>query len=169
MSSPDAGAARSGPSPLPRAARGFQGRRAGLVTRLVAASIDALVTFLILAGAYAGWAALLFMIDPRGFRMPSGSLFASALLGLVVLVVYLTLSWWSSGRSYGCLVMGLRVVDGGGASPAFVRALLRAMLCGLFPIGLLWVGINRRNRSVQDIILGTSVIYDWQTGEPRVG
>ena len=29
-------------------------------------------------------------------------------------------------------------------------------------IGLLWVALSRENRSVQDLVLRTSVVYDWQ-------
>jgi uncharacterized RDD family membrane protein YckC len=31
----------------------------------------------------------------------------------------------------------------------------------LFPAGLLWVLASRRNASVQDLIVGTAVVYDW--------
>jgi hypothetical protein len=48
-----------------------------------------------------------------------------------------------------------------------VTALLRAALNVVFPLGLAWVAISRQNRSVQDVALGTSVIYDW-TVRPRV-
>ena len=43
----------------------------------------------------------------------------------------------------------------------FVRAVVRAVLCALFPLLLVWVAVNRHNRSVQDLVVGTSVIYDW--------
>jgi uncharacterized RDD family membrane protein YckC len=43
-----------------------------------------------------------------------------------------------------------------------VVALLRALACVLFPLGLLWVAFSRDLRSVQDIVLRTSVVYDWQ-------
>jgi hypothetical protein len=33
------------------------------------------------------------------------------------------------------------------------------VLCTLFPIGLLWVLVSRENRSVQDLMLRTSVVY----------
>ena len=57
--------------------------------------------------------------------------------------------------------MGLRVVDRHGHHPALVLAGLRALACVVFPIGIVWVAVNRRNRSVQDLLLRTSVIYDW--------
>jgi uncharacterized RDD family membrane protein YckC len=155
-----------GLSPLPREARAYQGRRAGIVTRLVAAVIDAGVVGLVLLGAYAGLAVLLFLLDPRSFTMPEARIVISLAAGLVVLVVYLTLGWWVSGRTYGCLVMGLRVVSHRGGRMRLVGAFVRALFCGFFPIGLLWVAVSPTNRSLQDEVLRTSVVYDWQ---PRNG
>lgn len=151
-----------GVSPLPREARPYQGQRAGLVTRLVAAVIDGVVVMLVLLAGYLGWAGLLFLVDPRGFGFPDASLFMSLAAGFVVVVVYLGGAWWISGRSYGCLVMGLRVVSFRGERMQFVGAFVRAVLCAVFPIGLLWVAVSRENRSAQDLFLRTSVIYDWQ-------
>jgi uncharacterized RDD family membrane protein YckC len=151
-----------GVSPLPREARPYQGQRAGLVTRLVAAVIDAVVVALVLLAGYAGWAGLLFLVDPRGFSFPDTSLFKSLAAGFVVVVVYLTAAWWISGRSYGCLVMGLRVVSFRGERLRLAGALVRALLCAVVPVGLLWVAVSRENRSAQDVLLRTSVVYDWQ-------
>jgi hypothetical protein len=44
----------------------------------------------------------------------------------------------------------------------FAGALVRALLCALVPVGLLWVAVSRENRSAQDVLLRTSVVYDWQ-------
>jgi hypothetical protein len=35
------------------------------------------------------------------------------------------------------------------------------VLCVVFPIGLLWVAVSQDNRSAQDILLRTTVVYDW--------
>ena len=149
-------------SPVPREARPYQGQRAGLVTRMVAAIIDGIVVMLVLLVGYAAFAVLLFLIDPRNFSFPETRLVFSLAAGFLVLVVYLTIAWWVSGRSYGCLVMGLRVVGYRGENLRLVGALVRALFCAVFPIGLLWVAASRENRSVQDTLLRTSVIYDWQ-------
>lgn len=149
-------------SPLPPEARPYQGHRAGLVTRLVAATIDALLVGLVLLLGYAGLATVRFLIDPRSFSFPEPGLFFSLTAALTVLVVYLTVSWWITGRTYGCHVMGLRVVSHNGSNMRFLGALVRAWFCAFFPIGLLWAAVNRENRSVQDIVLRTSVLYDWQ-------
>jgi hypothetical protein len=40
------------------------------------------------------------------------------------------------------------------------------VLCVLFPILLFWVVLSRENRSVQDVLLRTSVVYDWSVHPP---
>ncbi len=39
------------------------------------------------------------------------------------------------------------------------------MTCVLFPLGLFWSAISRRNASLQDLLVRTSVIYDWHERE----
>lgn len=151
-----------GVSPLPREARPYQGQRAGLVTRFVAAVIDGVVVGLVLLVGYAGLVAFMFMLDPRNFTFPDFKLVLSLASAFLVLVVYFTVSWRISGRTYGCLVMGLRVVGFRGRNMSLMAALVRALFCVFFPIGLLWVAASPDNRSVQDVLLRTSVIYDWQ-------
>ena len=41
-------------------------------------------------------------------------------------------------------------------------ALLRAVMYTFFAVGLVWCAVSPRRRSVQDILVGTSVIYDWR-------
>jgi uncharacterized RDD family membrane protein YckC len=57
--------------------------------------------------------------------------------------------------------MGLEVVNRRGARLGPVRALLRAVFYTSFPVGLLWVAVDSRRRSAQDIVLRTRVIYAW--------
>jgi uncharacterized RDD family membrane protein YckC len=63
--------------------------------------------------------------------------------------------------------MGLRVVGRHGHRLRVLVALARAAFCVVFPVGLLWCAINPGSRSVQDIILRTSVVYDWMPHTPR--
>ncbi len=157
-----------GISPVPREARPYQGRRAGLVTRIVAAAIDGIVVGFALLVGYLALAGFLFLVNPRGFTFPEVGLVFSMASAFVVLVVYLSVSWWISGRSYGCLVMGLRVLSHRREHLGAGWALVRALFCAVFPIGLLWVAASRENRSLQDVLLRTSVVYDWQPrSEPR--
>ena len=149
-------------SAVPREARPYQGLRSGVVTRAAAGAIDGLIVCAILTVCYAGVAGFLFLISPRNFSFPDWGWLFTLTCAFVVLVAYLSLSWWSSGRTYGCLVMGLRVVDGNGSALGLGKALLRAVLCGLIPLGLIWCAVNRRSSSLQDLLVGTVVVYDWQ-------
>jgi uncharacterized RDD family membrane protein YckC len=36
----------------------------------------------------------------------------------------------------------------------------------VFPLGLFWSAVSKRNASVHDLIFRTSVIYDWQARVP---
>jgi hypothetical protein len=57
--------------------------------------------------------------------------------------------------------MGLRVVDRRGRHPGLLVAAARAVLYVVFPIGLLWCAVSRSRRSLQDLLLLSTVIYDW--------
>lgn len=151
-----------GVSPVPREARPYQGRRAGVVTRLVAAVIDGLCVGAALLAAYLGLSGVLLLLDPRDFSFPSFHLLFSLTAVFCVSLLYLTLAWWLAGRSYGDLVMGLRVLNPWGEPLRLYGAFVRALFCLVFPVGLLWVAVSRDNRSVQDLVLRTSVVYDWQ-------
>ena len=149
-------------SPVPRDARPYQGQPAGVVTRLVAAVLDALVVGIVLLGGYFGLAGLIFLVHPRGFSFPELGLFFSLTSAFAVAFVYLTVFWTLSGRTYGYLVMGLRVVGVNGRRLGLAGAAARAFLVLLLPIGVFWVPVGRGNRSLQDLAVRTHVIYDWQ-------
>jgi len=152
--------------PIPQEAREFQGQRAGLVSRAVAASIDLGVVVLMLLVGYLVVVVALFLLPPRGLQLPVPPLWLDLVAAHVVLTLYLSVSWHRGGRTYGDLVMGLRVVNRRTRDPGLVTALLRGALSVVFPLGLAWVALSRQNRSIQDVVLGTSVIYDW-TLRPR--
>ena len=152
----------SGISPVPREARPYQGETAGLVTRFIANTIDALGVGAGLVVGYVGFNGFRFLVNPRGFEFTGSSVILSVTAAAVVLVVYLTVAWSTTGRTYGDHVMGLRVIDRRGQRVRAPTALVRAVTCIVFPIGLLWCAGSRSRRSLQDELLRTSVIYDWR-------
>ncbi len=157
------------PSAVPPAARAYQGRRAGVVSRLIANVVDLLVVIGILAAIYGITVGIAFLLHPRSFHLPAGLGWSIPVIGFVIAVPYLTLTWHATGRSYGDALLGLRVVSRNGGRMRFAVALLRAVVCVLFPIGFFWVAVSRANRSVQDILLRTSVVYDWKlTADPAL-
>jgi uncharacterized RDD family membrane protein YckC len=157
-----------GVSPVPREARPFQGQPAGVVTRLVAAVLDGVIVGFVLLIGYFGVAGLVFLVDPRSFHFPHAGLILSMTAALAVAFCYLTGAWTLGGRTYGYLVMGLRVLGPGGRHLRLPGAAARAALVILLPIGVLWVPVSRGNRSLQDLALRTKVVYDWQPRGARL-
>src|SRR6478752_948929 len=92
-------------SAIPREARALQGRRAGVVTRALAAGVDAALVAVTLLALYLGYAGLLFLLDPRTFSFPDTQLFRSMLMAAGLMFLYLTAAWAVSGRTYGNLLM----------------------------------------------------------------
>lgn len=157
---------------IPQEARPYQGQRAGIVTRVVANAVDLLVVIAILAAIYAGWVAFLFLLRGESFTFPTPSFALAYLVGTMILGVYFIASWSTTGRTYGDHLLGLRVVNYQGGRVHLVGAFLRSIACVIFPIGLFWCAISKENRSLQDLVLRTSVIYDWEirpSGRPRRG
>jgi uncharacterized RDD family membrane protein YckC len=151
-----------GLSPIPREARPFQGQPAGLVSRCLANIVDALVVGAALVGGYVTVNGVLFVLDPQNFAFTDPSLAWIAVWALWTTVVYFAGAWMSTGRTYGAHVMGLRVVGRRGGRIHPVVALARALFCVFFPIGLLWCVVSPNWRSLQDVGLRTSVVYDWR-------
>ena len=153
-------------SAIPKEARAYQGQSAGVVSRVVANTIDAAVIGAIVGAIYLGFVSVKFLLDPLSFTWPDGHLLASLTATLGMAVFYLFMCWWLLGRSYGDHVMGLRVVGRRGRRLGPLRSLMRAGFCVFFPIGLFWCVISPERRSVQDVVLWTRVVYDWM---PRPG
>ena len=148
--------------PVPREARPYQGHRAGLATRVAAGAIDLGIVVIALGALYLGLTAFIFLFDPRNFSAPAPSPGLVYAVGCMLLTLYLAVSWRANGRTYGNHVMGLRVVNREGRRLRPLAAVVRAVLYVMFPIGLLWVLVSGQNRSLQDLVLRTSVIYDWE-------
>lgn len=148
-------------SPVPKEARPYQGETAGIVTRSVANTIDAIVVWAMVAACYLGLVVVKFLLDPRSFTWPDANFLLGLTFTLVLSVAYLWLSWWLLGRSYGKHVMGIRVAGRRGRKLGPVRALARAAFCVFFPIGFFWCAISPRRHSIQDIAVYSAVTYDW--------
>ncbi|MEV5651307.1 RDD family protein [Nocardia sp. NPDC052254] len=137
-------------------------RPAGIVTRSIASGVDVAVVLMIMAAIYVSLAFARLMFSPQDFTWPDAGAVMSTSIFLVVSVLYLTACWAVSGRTVGAVMMGLRLVTRDGELVGWPRALLRAVLCVMFAVGLFWVVIDANRYSLQDIVLRTTVVYDWQ-------
>jgi uncharacterized RDD family membrane protein YckC len=134
-------------------------RAAGIVTRGLAAVIDLVVVLLIMSALYIGLILVKLVYSPVAFSLPALNVVFSTLVTFAVAVVYLTGCWAVSGCTVGAVMMGLRVVGRHSHRMRPLVALLRAVSCVVFPIGLVWVAIDRQRRSLQDIVFRSRVVY----------
>jgi uncharacterized RDD family membrane protein YckC len=142
-------------------ARALQGHRAGFASRLVADLVDLGVAWLLGLAALLAAGVIRYLLTGPPLRLPVLPNWLDASAGAAIAVGYLTFSWAATGRSVGKQIAGLRVVDRVGRRLSLRRSFCRAVLYVLFPAGLLWVLASRRNASVQDLVVGTAVVYDW--------
>jgi uncharacterized RDD family membrane protein YckC len=142
--------------------RVMQGQNAGFVTRLTANVVDGLLLTVTWVGLLLFIGLVRFVAHPlRGFELPAPPTWVSGLTLCVLAILYFTVTWGGSGRSIGKRMAGLRVTGPGSQPLGGGRAFLRATLCVVFPIGFLWLLVSARSQSLYDIVLSTSVVYDW--------
>lgn len=134
-------------------------RTAGIVSRGVAAVIDLCVVTVLLAFLYVGLLLVRLALHPGSFRFPALDLVFSTAVAFGTAIMYLTGCWAVSGCTAGAVVMGLQVLSRRGTRVRPVVALLRAVAYVVFPVGLAWVAVDRQRRSLQDIVLGSRVVY----------
>ena len=81
-------------------------------------------------------------------------------------------SWAASGKTPGMALLGLRVVnrDGSDLDPwrGFVRAPALGVTMLTFGLGFVGVVVGRENRGLQDVIVGSVVVYDWDARAARL-
>jgi uncharacterized RDD family membrane protein YckC len=134
--------------------------RAGVVTRTLAAAADVLVVVLLTAGVYLAVVAARFVWFPLAFTWPRPTTAVTVVVAGLIATVYLTVAWATTGRTYGAGLLGVRVLGRRSGRLGWARATLRALACVFFPVGLLWCAISPTRRSVQDLLLGSVVIYE---------
>lgn len=152
---------------VPKDARAYQGHRAGFFSRIVASVIDLLSVIVIVVLFNLSAAFIRMLIEHvQGVNIPK--LGWSVAIGTFLIWLLWTYAWATTGRSLGMRIMGLRIINSSGDRVRLPIAALRSIFCIVFPLGLLWVIVSPANRSVQDVVLRTSVIYDWVVGLPRI-
>src|SRR5688500_14279948 len=139
---------------------GLPTTHAGVVTRLLAAGVDVVAVVLLTVVLDLTAAGVRFVWSPVNFRWPRPETEIAVVVLLGVAVLYLTVAWATTGRTYGGRLLGLRVLSGRGELLGWTRSFLRAVTSVLWPVGLLWSGISRTRSSLQDLVFRTVVVYD---------
>jgi len=148
--------------------REAQGQRAGFVSQAIAAGLDAALIFALDFVALAAFGFLRFLVTDKDYEMPQPGPALNAVIVFVIGVALLWSAWSGSGRAPGMSVLGLRVVGRNGGRLSSGRAFWRAVLAvPTLGLGVLWVLVSKRNRSLYDIICGSAVMYDWRASLPE--
>jgi uncharacterized RDD family membrane protein YckC len=143
--------------------RDAQGQRAGFVSQALGSILDAMVIFAIDFAALVVVGFVRFLVNGDDFTVPQAGPGGNATLFVVIGVLLLWSSWSGSGRAPGMAVMGLRVVGKGGGQLSSRRAFWRAVLAVLtLGLGVILVAFSKRNRSLYDMVFGSSVVYAWR-------
>ena len=146
-----------------------QGRYAGIVSRSVAISADAVVLAVLSIGSLFVLQAIGAMVEGK----PFGDVTLPSELGVVVVVfqsaAYFTVAWAVFGRTAGEALFGLRTIrrTGGpvGWGRAFVRFLVSPLALSVCGLGFAWMLVDRRRRTWPDLVAGTVVVYDWRRAD----
>ncbi|MFI6558719.1 RDD family protein [Streptomyces sp. NPDC050534] len=136
-----------------------QGGTAGVVSRCLAAVVDAIVVACIGLAGQLAFGGLRLIVTGPPFHMPDLSLWLTGVLGWAIAVLYLGTAWATTGGTLGDWLLGLRVTCRTGRLLGITRALLRAVLCVALPVGLFWIPFSRRHASVQDVAVASAVHY----------
>lgn len=136
---------------------------AGLASRLLAATLDAVIELVILFGALFAF----FGLSELGVDLSGGAVALLYLLVFMLIFVYPTAfeTLWR-GRTPGKAALGLRVVTVEGAPVRFRHAAIRAIL-GLLDkfllyglVGVISLLLTRRNQRLGDLVAGTIVLRE---------
>jgi uncharacterized RDD family membrane protein YckC len=144
------------------------GGYAGIVSRGVAFSIDAIIALLICTVGFQLVIAALAAVGAATMWNGDGSAALGYVLALpVVFGIYCIGFWTLLGRTPGMMLLGLRVVTIDRARPGTRRSIIRALgywVSAIALVGFAWIAVDRRSQGFHDKLAGTFVVYDWGGG-----
>ena len=133
---------------------------AGVVSRTVAYIVDALIVSIVSVGTATGMGLIASVVGSDA-RELARTLTTAYLVALpAVFALYCTVFWGLTGRTPGMALSGVRVVNMSQRRVRWIAALARGILLAYFPIGSLWMLVDRRHRAIHDLIARTLVIRE---------
>jgi uncharacterized RDD family membrane protein YckC len=148
------------------------GHYAGPVTRALAYIVDVSIAVIVFEVTVAVCVYLVDLVTHADVQTQDVPTWLAALVFGGWLFVYFGGSWAASGKTAGMALVGVRVVSGDGTPLERWRGLLRAPALGLslmtFGIGLVGIVVGRRHRGLQDVLVGSVVVYDWDARSARL-
>jgi uncharacterized RDD family membrane protein YckC len=150
----------------------YSGQLAGAASRLLAFLVDAILVFLLFAGAVAvvSFLASLFVGHKIAATSGGGLWHIIALIGFAL--VYQWVGLVIAGRSVGKLLSGLRVTAPDGTAVGPIAALRRVVVYPfsfILGLGLIGIVIGRQHRALHDVAAPSRVRYDWGDHQADIG
>ncbi len=145
-------------------AEAWQGKPAGMISRLVAFLIDVATVQLLFALSQQVVTVIWETITGHTWDLADHRAWSVSIL-LVFVYLYFVLPLAASGRTFGKAVVGLKVERAGGAPldrrHAFLRVLVMPLSFILLGLGLAIGVIRKDRRTLHDLIASTDEIYAW--------
>jgi uncharacterized RDD family membrane protein YckC len=149
----------------------LQGHYAGVVTRFAAFVIDVFTVALLFALAAQVLDYVVSAVFDTDFAVKDSSILAGVLLALWTFA-YFAYPLAVSGRTFGMMVLGLKVVRTDGheisAQRAIVRVVVMPLSLALFWLTSLLILIKRDRRAIHDLVADTVVVYAWDARSAKL-
>lgn len=148
---------------------------AGLGRRFFAHLLDAIVILVVYIVVGSSIAAQTGGMTESGFEMQGGpALLAMAVTFLVALFYFAILESTRSGKTFGKMLLGIRVADADGGKAGFGQALMRNLLrlvdgMVLYLVGVIFVLTSQRRQRLGDRIAHTVVLRGHAPTKPDDG
>lgn len=141
------------------------GRYGGPLTRLLAVVIDSAVVSFGFTLVVAAFVFVMRLVAPD-YEVPQSTGIVYGISLLVFSFFYLWVSLTIFGKTFGKMVVGLRVVSSDGhatmrSRQTFVRVITYPLSFLVFGLGLLGVVFNPQRQAWHDRFAKTAVVYDW--------
>jgi uncharacterized RDD family membrane protein YckC len=133
-------------------------RYAGPVSRAIAYVGDALIVAVTFTAGTVVFGLIASVIGAQAQDLARAITSAYLLLLPASLATYNLLFWGLAGRTPGMALVGVRVVTTRGGPVSWPAALVRAVVLAYFPVGAVWMLVDRRHQAIHDKLARTSVI-----------
>jgi uncharacterized RDD family membrane protein YckC len=131
---------------------------AGPVSRAIAYLLDAVVVAVTVFIGVTGFGMVASVVGEQARDFARAVTDASVVVLPGLFALYCAIFWTLAGRTPGMALLGVRVVAISGRPLRWYAALAPAIQRARFPIGALWLLVDRRHRAVHDIIARTEVV-----------
>jgi len=140
---------------------------AGLISRSIAYVVDTLVVGFLVSSFVAIGLIVASVAGIHDADLAAATASAYLFLLPAVLTVYFALFWLLAGCTPGMALLGLRVRRADGRPVRWFSALLRGILLVSFPLGALWLLVDRRRQALHDKVARTIVVRPVRPGPAR--